>query len=105
MAHRTLDQPLLGAPNVRGLGLNSPRGGSTLVVYLFGGRSSRARNSMVMRWHTDKKDTTILCWFRPPESKTLRLVLGVCIVNEGIGGPQKDTLAHLILATRQGQWT
>jgi hypothetical protein len=68
------------APTVRGLGLSSPMGrGSTSVVYLFGGERYRAKNMMVMQWHTEimarHKGQGEFILVRPPKSKTLRLVL------------------------------
>jgi hypothetical protein len=54
-----------------------PTGVLIPVVYLFGGRSLRlrTRRSHKSTWNTE--NTASLCWFGPPESNTLCLVVGV----------------------------
>jgi hypothetical protein len=47
------------------------------VVYLFGGVESKAKNSKVAHEYAEHKEHDELYWFGPPESKTLRLVVGV----------------------------
>jgi hypothetical protein len=47
------------------------------MVFLFGTVESKAKNSNVAPEHTEHKNTMSLYWFRAPESKTLRLVVGV----------------------------
>jgi hypothetical protein len=44
---------------------------------LFSEVESKAKNSKVAHEHTNTENTTSLYWFGPPESKTLRLVVGV----------------------------
>jgi hypothetical protein len=75
------------------------------VVYLFGRGDLELRTRRLCKSTRNNGDTTNLYWFGPPESKTLRPVLGVCIADEGIVGPRKDGLGHLILADGQGRWT
>jgi hypothetical protein len=76
-----------------------PTGVSTPMVYLFGGVKSRAKNSKLRTSTRNTKDTTSLYWFRPPESKTLRLILD-CIdlggLRLGMTWPQGSNLARLI---------
>jgi hypothetical protein len=58
---------------VRGLDLNSPHGGSTLVVYLFERVESRAKNSKVAHEHTEHN-----CWCR---------LLEDCVIVQGVALP------------------
>jgi hypothetical protein len=54
------------------------------------------------------KDKAILYWFRPPESKTLRLVLWFVLLvwrDYMTTCPQEDALARLILGDGQGWLT
>jgi hypothetical protein len=50
-------------------------GGSTSVVYLFGGGDLELRTRWLCNGTQNERDATSLYWFGPPDSKTLRLVL------------------------------
>jgi cystathionine beta-lyase/cystathionine gamma-synthase len=47
------------------------------VVYSFGGVESKAKNSKVAHEYAEHNEQDELYLFGPPESKTLRLVVGV----------------------------
>jgi hypothetical protein len=55
------------------------------VVYLFGGEESKAKNSKVAHEYAEHRDKTSLYWFGPPESNTLRPVVGVDCLRIGRG--------------------
>jgi hypothetical protein len=83
-------------------------GGSTPVVFLFGGGDLRLRTWRLYRSTWNTGDTMSLYWFGPLESKTLRLILD-CIdlgwLRLGMTWPQGFGLVRLILADGQGRWT
>jgi hypothetical protein len=54
-----------------------PTGVLILVVYLSGGEESKAKNSKVAHEYRNTENTMSLYWFRPPESNTLRPIVGV----------------------------
>jgi hypothetical protein len=72
------------------------------VVYLFGREESKAKNSKVAQEYVDHRELGELYWFGPPESNTLRPVVGVDCLRIG-RGEYKGRLVHLILASRRGR--
>jgi hypothetical protein len=54
-----------------------PTGVLIPVVYLFGGEESKAKNSKVAHEYAEHREHDELYWFGPPESNTLRPVVGV----------------------------
>jgi hypothetical protein len=62
-----------------------PTGVLIPVVYLFNGEESKAKNSKVTHEYANTENTTSLYWFGPPESNTLRPVVGVDYLRIGRG--------------------
>jgi hypothetical protein len=62
-----------------------PTGVLIPVVYLFGGEESKAKNSMVAHEYAEHREHGELYWFGPPESNTLRPVVGVDCLRIGRG--------------------
>jgi hypothetical protein len=71
------------------------------VVYLFGVRRSRLRTRRLCRSTRNNGDTTSLYLFGPPESKTVRPILGVDCLR--IADVTRGRPTRLILASRQGR--
>ena len=46
-----------------------------------------------------------LYWYGPPESKTLRPVVGAVLRKSWVARTLEDALGRLILADGQGRWT
>jgi hypothetical protein len=77
-----LTLPLPGAPTVRWWDLDSPRGCYSLWFICSVERSLRL---ITRRSHTSTRNMASLYWFGPPESNTLRPVVGVDCLRIGRG--------------------
>jgi hypothetical protein len=62
-----------------------PTGVLIPVVYLFGGEESKAKNLKVAHEYAEHREHDELYWFGPPESNTLRPVVGVDCLKIGRG--------------------
>jgi hypothetical protein len=73
-----MDQPLPGAPTVRGLVPSGPQGGQPRWFICSAGRDIELRTRWLCDGTRNTRNTTSVYWFGPPESKTLHPVLN-CI--------------------------
>jgi hypothetical protein len=76
-AQRILNSPLHGVPTVRGLDLDSPQGVNPDGLFYLTRWNLWLRTPRFCTSTRNTENTVSLYWLRPPESKTLCLVIGV----------------------------
>jgi hypothetical protein len=97
-ARRARDHPYL-VRQLQMVRFEQPTGVLIPVFYLFGGEESKAKNSKVAHEYAEHREHASLYWFGPPESNTLRTVVGVDCLRIGRGDVTRGRLVRLILAS------